>query len=548
MNHGRRPPKDLATRLEKDFMMGTWCDIVGARGPGGEQAGRTADATGEIGTREAPFHSLFEVMRQPITRPLLRDEALVSAVLSSVLDTASARVAVLSSDGTIVAANAAWREFADRNGLPDSRHAVGSNYLAVCEHADGSDREWANAAASGIRAVASGAEREFFLAYSTGTPEQRWFEMRVKPLPKLIGVVVAHEATAGGVPTHGTPRGTLDGARTHRTLEAEDLSLGDEDVDHARRFGGLIGRSASIRTVLRKIELVAETDATVLVVGETGTGKELVARAVHARSARRDRPLVSVNCAALPPNLIESELFGHERGAFTGAVGRRRGRFEIADGGTIFLDEVADMPPELQTKLLRVLQEQEFERIGSPTTLHVDVRVIAATNRNLTQAMNAGTFRADLYYRLMVFPIELPPLRERPEDIRLLIRHLVDKHQKVLGKTIEKVATSTLDALCAYCWPGNVRELENVVERAIILSSGPTLCLEENVFELPPNAPETSVRETSVRLTDVERAHIERVLRECRGRIKGRGGAAERLGLEPSTLRSRMKRLRLASR
>ncbi len=321
-----------------------------------------------------------------------------------------------------------------------------------------------------------------------------------------------------------------------RKLQLENIYLQEEiKLDH--NFGEIITGSNVFKRVLARVQQVAATDTTVLILGETGTGKELIARAVHSLSPRSERPLVKVNCAALPANLIESELFGHEKGAFTGALARKIGRFELADGGTIFLDEIGDLPLELQAKLLRVLQEKEFERVGNPRPIKVDVRVIAATNRDLKKATAAGSFREDLFYRLNVFPIALPPLRERKGDIPLLVKHFVTKHCRKLGKTISRVAQMTLDKLEAYSWPGNVRELESIIERAVIVSSGSTIRPDElldlaHTIDAPPAT-----------LEGVERTHILGVLAETGWRIEGKQGAATRLGLNPSTLRSRMDKL-----
>ena len=292
--------------------------------------------------------------------------------------------------------------------------------------------------------------------------------------------------------------------------------------------------------MLQQVERVAVTDTTVLILGETGTGKELIARAIHHHSARKDRPLVKVNCAALPPTLIESELFGHEKGAFTGALTRKMGRFELADAGTIFLDEIGELPLDLQAKLLRVLQDGTFERLGSVQTTTVDVRVIAATNRHLVQQVAAGHFREDLYYRLNVFPVTLPPLRERREDIPLLVWYFIAKCQGKLGKPIERIPERAMATLVAYHWPGNIRELANVIERAIILSPGTTLVVDEALGSSELADP--SILSTQP-LEEVERVHILAVLDACQWRIKGEGQAAERLGLHPSTLYSRMKKL-----
>ena len=319
-------------------------------------------------------------------------------------------------------------------------------------------------------------------------------------------------------------------------LEAENLYLQEEIRSH---FEEIVGDSEVMRKVLYKVEQVAATDATVLILGETGTGKELIARALHRLSPRRERPLVKVNCAALPASLIESELFGHEKGAFTGALSRKSGRFELADSGTLFLDEIGDLPLELQAKLLRVLQEGEFERLGGAKTMKVDVRILAATNRDLERAIVEGTFRSDLYYRLTVFPVELPPLREREGDIPLLVRHFIGRKRGKFGSRVEKVTREAMERLAGYPWPGNVRELENVIERALILSSGATLHLEESfaAVKTPAESPES--------LAELERLHIHKILEACDWKIKGRGNAAERLKIAPATLRGRMKKLGL---
>lgn len=322
-------------------------------------------------------------------------------------------------------------------------------------------------------------------------------------------------------------------------LQEENVYL-REEISGNRGHEEIVGQSEVLRIALSKTEHVAGTDANVLLLGETGTGKELFARAIHNQSSRKKRPLVKVNCAALPSSLIESELFGHVKGAFTGALADKVGRFQLADKGTIFLDEIGELDPDLQTKLLRVLQEGEFERVGAAETLKVDVRVIAATNRDVQDAMRDGSLRPDLYYRLAVFPVEIPPLCLRREDIPLLTWHFIDKKQRRLGKTINKIPKQVMNTLVEYDWPGNVRELENVVERAIILSPGPALTLE-GPFAKP--APSRRADAPSCNLEDIDRAHIVDVLEVCEWRIKGSGNTAERLGLKPSTLRYRMKKL-----
>ncbi len=327
-------------------------------------------------------------------------------------------------------------------------------------------------------------------------------------------------------------------------LETENLTL-REEIKTASMDSQLIGKSHGFGLVLRQAEHVAPTESTVLLLGETGTGKGLIAQQIHEMSERRYRPLVNVNCAALPATLIESEFFGHEKGAFTGATERKIGRFEMADGGTIFLDEIGDLPIELQAKLLRVLQDQAFERLGSSRTLTVDTRVIAATNRDLDLLIEQGAFRADLYYRLGVFPIRIPPLRERRSDIPLLVWYFITMLQSRLGRTFESVPTDVMDALTAYDWPGNVRELRNTIERAMILSPGTALELGAGL--LPKSgakrAATRSHRTKRDSLQDVERDHIISVLEDCGWKVRGKDGAAERLGLKRTTLQSRMKKL-----
>jgi len=320
-------------------------------------------------------------------------------------------------------------------------------------------------------------------------------------------------------------------------LQAETAYL-QEEIKLEYDFESIIGNSSAIQHVLFKVEQVAGTDATVLVLGETGTGKELIARAIHNRSLRKKHPLVKVNCAALPSNLIESELFGHEPGAFTGAQTRQIGRFEVADGTSIFLDEIGDLPLELQSKLLQVLQDGEFERLGSPRTIKVDVRVIAATNRDLEAQVRKGEFREDLFYRLNVFPLTVPPLRERVEDIPLLAEYFMGKASRRLGKSINILPTSVVNSLKNHPWPGNVRELENVIERAVINSSGPKLRLAEELVSLQKDLP-TPLKP----MKTIEFDHIVRILEHADWKISGKNSAAEILGLKRGTLIARMKKL-----
>lgn len=322
-------------------------------------------------------------------------------------------------------------------------------------------------------------------------------------------------------------------------LEAERAYLQDE-IKIQYNHENIIGESEGITYVLFKIEQIAATDTTVLVLGETGTGKELIARAVHNLSQRMDRAMLKINCAALPANLIESELFGHEKGAFTGAHTRQMGRFEVADGATLFLDEIGELPLELQPKLLRVLQDGEFERLGSSVTIKADVRVIAATNRNLEEEVLKGRFREDLWYRLNIFPITVPPLRDRSEDIPLLTHYFIDTITKRLGKSIVDIPTSIMDALQNYHWPGNIRELENVLERAVINSSGPKLRLVDEL-----KTPKKDLEIANRTLADMEREYIVRVLEQTEWKVSGKDSASEILGIDRSTLRARMRKLKI---
>ena len=320
----------------------------------------------------------------------------------------------------------------------------------------------------------------------------------------------------------------------------ENLRPSDSDRDQ-RRFEQIIGKSAALETVFEQVECVAPTDSTVLIQGETGTGKELIARAIHNVSTRCGRTFIKLNCAAIPLDLLESELFGHEKGAFTGAIAQRIGRFEMADKGTLFLDEVGDIPSSLQPKLLRVLQEQEFERLGSIHTRQVDVRLVAATNRDLTEMMKQGEFRTDLYYRLNIFPIRIPPLRERREDIPLLVEYFVEKYARRMGKQVKTIPTATMQKLVDWPWPGNVRELQNMIERGVILSRGFVLEIPLTELDQSP-VPALHENNGASTLEDFEREHILHALRETGWVV---AGAAARLGLNRSTLNARMRKLEI---
>jgi len=363
----------------------------------------------------------------------------------------------------------------------------------------------------------------------------RWFLVRYRPFRDENGGIARWYVTTVDIE---------DRKRTEERLQTENLAL-REEIERMSMFEEIVGTSPALGAVLADVARVASTDSTVLITGETGTGKELVARAIHKRSSRSSRAFVSVNCAAIPPTLIASELFGHEKGAFTGALTRRVGRFELADRGTIFLDEIGELPLDTQLALLRVLQEREFERLGSAQPIRVDVRVIAATNRDLKAAMASGAFRVDLFYRLSVFPIEVPPLRERHADIPLLVGYFVDRYASKFGKTIRHVDKSTLALMQSYRWPGNVRELQNVIERAVIVCETDTLVVDENWLSREAAATEPPTLPLGDALVAREREMIEAALVETKGRVAGRSGAAAKLGLPASTLESKIRALKI---
>ena len=361
----------------------------------------------------------------------------------------------------------------------------------------------------------------------------RWFLIRYNPLHDEQGRILRWYATGTDID---------DRKRAEERMRNENLAL-REDIDRSSMHEEIVGSSQALRAVISLVGKVAPTDSTVLIVGETGTGKELIARAVHNRSKRSARAFIRVDCGAIPPSLIASELFGHEKGAFTGAVQRRMGRFESADGGTIFLDEVGELPLDTQVALLRVLQERDFERIGGAQTISVDVRVLAATNRDLNEAVREGTFREDLFYRLNVFPIRMPALRERTEDIPILAEYLIDRYARRLGKRITKISKKTLDVWQAYHWPGNIRELQNVIERAVILSEGDTFFVDETWFApVLPKSPLPAVPLVAD-LAAHEREMLEAALRESEGVVGGPTGAAVKLGIPRQTLESKIRKL-----
>jgi PAS domain S-box-containing protein len=401
------------------------------------------------------------------------------------------------------------------------------------------DRKRVVAALEGISQ--KGFDEEFRIVRPDG--ELRWVHMRLFPIFDEEGAVHRIAGIADDTSERKQAEQLLSQAFTHieqlkEQLQAENVYL-QEEIKLNHSFDEIIGESTELKYVFHKIEQVALTDTTVLLLGETGTGKELIAHAIHSSSKRKDQPFIKVNCTTLPATLIESELFGHEKGAFTGAQARKFGRFELANEGTLFLDEIGELPLELQTKLLRVLQEGEFERLGGSLTIKVNVRIIAATNRNMKMELQNGLFREDLWYRLSVFPITLPPLRQRMEDIPLLVNHFVNIFSKKLGKELKSVAPAAMKALQGYTWPGNIRELANVIERAVINAQGPVLFLAE---KLDPSR-SLNVSSNGHSLAEMERDIILQRLKETYWKIEGPGGAAQSLGLKPSTLRQRMNKL-----
>src|SRR5690349_2071148 len=384
------------------------------------------------------------------------------------------------------------------------------------------------------RAVSTGLAYELELRLRKGNGSYRWFLVRSNPVRDNKGQIIRWYLACTDIDDRKT---------AEERLQQENVAL-REELDKASMFEEIVGASPTLMAVLSRACKVAVSDSTVLITGETGTGKELVARATHRRSRRASRAFVAVNCAAIPRDLISSELFGHEKGAFTGALQRRLGRFELANGGTIFLDEVGELSSETQVALLRVLQEREFERVGGREGIQLDVRVIAATNRNLTAAVADGTFRQDLFYRLNVFPLEMPPLRERREDIPMLVEYFIGRYARRAGKTFRRVSKRTLECLQSYPWPGNVRELQNVIERSVIVSDADEFTVDESWLS-PRRPPLGAGVGLSSSLAEHEKVMVENALRATRGRVYGPLGAAARLGIPRSTLESKISSLRI---
>jgi len=436
-------------------------------------------------------------------------------------------VLVLDGDGTVLQANQTMLDYRGWTSDEVSQAAPGAWFRAGL-HPDDSERVQAERKA----ALSAGAPFELEQRLLAKDASYRWFLFRYKPVLDESGLVVRWFATATDIE---------DRKHAEIRMRNETILL-REDLVRSSMFEQVVGSAPALRRVLSQVEKVAATDSTVLILGETGTGKELIARAIHSRSKRSSRAFVTVNCAEIPPSLISSELFGHEKGAFTGATQRRVGRFESAEGGTLFLDEIGELPLETQVALLRVLQERQFSRVGAERPIAFDVRVLTATNRDLNRAIDQGTFRADLFYRLNVFPIKLPALRDRPGDIPLLVQYLVERYAQKAGKRFRRVSKETLDLFEGYPWPGNVRELQNVIERAVILCEGDIFSVEANWLgtESPRVAPRRATLGSDI--AGRERAMIENALREASGRVSGAQGAAEILGMPRQTLESKMKR------
>jgi len=470
-------------------------------------------------------------------RHLTASEERFAAVAQSL----DVHLAVLNQRGEITAINDAWVNFGHDNGAESgTRVGVGADYLAVCRLASDENAD-AQKALAGIRSVLDGSQALFEMEYPChGPTTKRWFSMRVTPMP--TGALVTHiDVTEPVKVRQELERALAEVTRLKDQLRSEAELLRAE-LKSEHDFEEIVGTSDALMATLRRVEAAAPTESPVLILGETGTGKELLARAIHERSDRRNRPLVKIDCTTLPSGLVESELFGHQKGAFTGALQSKAGRFELADGGTVFLDEVGELSVELQAKLLQVIQEGEFQRLGSTRSRRTDVRIVAATNRDLKHEVREGRFRSDLYYRLGVFFIESPPLRDRREDIPLLVSYFISKFSPALGKQFSSVEQSSMNALIAYDWPGNVRELQNVIQRAMVLCPDGILRVQDVPGESPDSthSPERSLNHD---LQEVERARILSALRDSGWKIKGEGNAASRLGLKPTTLQSRMKKL-----
>jgi PAS domain S-box-containing protein len=463
------------------------------------------------------------------------EHELLTQDLRQILDLAPQLVAVFGPDSERLYANRILLDYLGLT-LEEWRQRFKSavpSYRTEFVHPD----DWERVTSHSARAVSDGSAFELEMRLRKNDGSYRWFLARYNPLDDEEGQTTRWYVTGTDIE---------DRKQAEDRLRQENVAL-REEIDKASMFEEIVGTSPALKNVLSRISKVAPTDSTVLITGETGTGKELIARAIHRRSNRASRPFVSVNCAAIPRDLIASELFGHEKGAFTGAIQQRLGRFELANGGTIFLDEVGELPVETQIALLRVLQEHEFERVGGNRRIRVDVRVIAATNRDLQAAISSRSFRSDLFYRLNVFPIELPSLRERRADIPLLVEYFIDRYAQKAGKNIKRVNKKTLELLQLYPWPGNIRELQNVIERSVILCETEIFSIDENWLPQPPLLTPESKQQVELprRLLAQEKDMIEAALKDTRGRVSGPTGAAVKLGIPRSTLESKIRSLKI---
>jgi formate hydrogenlyase transcriptional activator len=522
-------PEDLPKLSQK------WAEIV-ASGKSGEFEGRLRRHDGVFRWVLARFEPVRDDAGQIVrwygtstdidalkqAEEKLRED---QRALRRITDTIPQNIVILDPEGIPIYAN---RATLDYTGLTIA-DVVSLDFRARIFHPEDLERVRDQRQA----ALAAGVPFEFELRALSKDGQYRWFLIRYKPFHDEQGRLVSWYATGTDID---------DRKRAEDRTRNENVAL-REDIVRSSMFEEIVGSSDALRTVLAQLTKVAPTDSTVLIQGETGTGKELIARAIHNRSKRASRAFIRVNCAAIPQSLIASELFGHEKGAFTGALQKRLGRFESADGGTIFLDEVGELPPETQIALLRVLQEREFERVGGNQPIRVDVRVLAATNKDLTGAVKEGGFRADLFYRLNVFPIQLPALRDRRGDIPLLVQYLVERYAQKAGKRIRSVSKDTLDLFEGYHWPGNIRELQNVIERAVILNDSEVFRVDGSW--LTAAAPEAALPGSSLaaELVQREKAAIESALREAHGVIGGVTGAAAKLGLPRQTLESKLRKL-----
>jgi PAS domain S-box-containing protein len=476
--------------------------------------------------------AITDVTEQRRAESVIREQ---EAELRQIVDLAPQFVAVFGPDNESLYANRMLLEYLGL-GLEEWRQRFKSatpSYVTEFVHPD----DWERVTSDSGSAVSQGNAFELEMRLRKRDGSYRWFLARYNPLHHGTGQITRWYVTGTDIE---------DRKQTEERLQNENVAL-REEIDKASMFEEIVGTSAALKNVLSRISKVAPSDSTVLITGETGTGKELVARAIHRRSDRASRAFVSVNCAAIPRDLIASELFGHEKGAFTGATQQRLGRFELANGGTLFLDEVGELPAETQIALLRVLQEHEFERIGGNRRIRTDVRVIAATNRDLQAAIAAGSFRSDLFYRLNVFPMETPSLRERRADIPLLVEYFIDRYARKAGKKIRRVNKKTLELLQSYAWPGNIRELQNVIERSMILCETEIFSIDENWLprQLALTAESKHQVELPRRLLAQEKNMIEAALKETRGRVSGPTGAAVKLGIPRSTLESKIRSMKI---